>query len=685
MERRIFVINPEEDASELAALRLWVQSHNGTLTSEPIMAGTLETVFTRMTLEYPTNTPLEGFPGFPEYTPFSIAITGDTSGTDVYTDKREHLDCAILSNYTDLPVTMTKKTLTEAGLEVAFYIDGSVPLWIDPRLWDTYIQLISVSPGMELIAEGPLFSLVLEIAKYQGEDMKTIFKHPSLNVWYGPFPTYMGKYASAIDGVFAFLLDPEGTSDRFSVDELIHAFEYKKFEYISKVAVTDTIGTCTCSSPAQPVGPTSPLGISPLMSLDGTPSTVTSEPVCRCGADEVKLVDKAVPLTPSSDYYYLQEEPPFTEEWFHEALFAVRDCNIPFVTVQLAESKAHPAAVRHNLIQALLATLEERGSTYLTPYYLEAATVDDSYTATLAVDSKATLRAVLSKMGPDYAYHALPVQSVDEGLVYRYLLSKQGVASLLLDNVVTWEGKDALKPLTNEEVKALTGTLRQDLLNYLMAASREAEDVISGSAFKDLLPSELVEVLVTRQRNAYELRTITSMTKMEDPLTRQLFTPSDLTRLAYGATGFFTVGPLKGLRDHVMVPQPIYPLDGYVQAEVGDYYDPNELIAAVEEGRVAVPAALKQVEYNVSFMDSSSQTLVTLLLLPQEVLPVQELLVSTWNAGDFLSSWSRAYIKNQGAMSHSFFIPAQLKQAEESRSATESAVAYLTMLSGYRK
>lgn len=657
MQRRIFVLNGIDDAKALADVGIWAANNGGTSTTDPIMAETLETPFVRVTLEYPGGSP----PYYPDYTPFSLVLT--LTPDEIYTKERETLELAILSAYTSLPIDTVKQSETPSGLDIGFFMHGGEPLWIDPEEWATYVSLLFGSKGMQLISDDPLFEVVLAIAKHEDLKLPSIFKHPLVDVWYGPEAVDLSPYMVDLANVVRITPEAEGTHNRILLDEMIRAYDYKHYQYTVQVPEP-----CKC------------------LSLP-----------CTCPA-QVTYITKTVELKLSGEYYYLrnpdESKSPFDVAWLLASFDTVLEGFIPSVTVRLPETKAPLPVVRHNVIQAYLTTLEKLGSGYLLPQLLEFIQVDNYEDGTLAVslivDSKATLDEVLWNMKPYTNFHAQPVDNVDEGLKLRYRLSQAGIPSLLLgamapglelegsllDNVVTWEGPplDQIPALTSSTESAKTA-----LMNYLSMLARVPEDVVSQREFKTLSLTELVDVIVTQWRNAYESETILKLQYLEDPSTRQPLTPKDLVQVGHGAKGFFTVGPLKGLRDHVIMPLPVKPLDGIITTEVYDYFTDTELVAAYEEHRAPVPSEQKQVVYTVAMMDGILLPLLTLLVVSSDIQTVTNLVTKAWDMGVFLSMWSRGYIQSQHIMSDADpVIPYQIRNQDVTR-----AIAFLKMVASF--
>ncbi len=681
MDRRVFVVDAGEDAATLAQLGLWAAQNGGSLSTEPIVAETFETPFVTATLEYPSSIALvpefpEGMVAghhpdselaramldVPEYTPFSMLVTLDSG--EVYSDNQRDVDCAILSAYMGLPVDTIKKTETSAGLEIAFFMTGGTPLWIDPMAWGTYTKLVEGTKGMYLISTNPVFAVALAIAAQQEIKHPPVFKHADLDVWYSSSPPtdVFDTYLDALTDVMCLTPPMEGSTERYVLDEIITAYEYKHLT----------------SYP-----------------LDSKSATALDLPV---------------------DRYYLIGASPFTAEWLAGAYERVLQGQIPSVTTIIPEVKAPMAAIRHNVIQAYIKTLEARGSTYITPAVLDAMQVDlisGAVEITLIVDAKATLAMVFGNMRPMELIHAATAASMDEGLNLRYRLSQLGVPSLLTMEdtptgpvcMVTWEGDPEILPAPLSDEK---GALKAALLSYLSTVRTGSEgiigDVVSGRDFPDLSAAELVEVIVTQWRNAYEMSTIARLLRLEDPSNRQPLSPSELARVSFGKTGYFSVGPLLGLRPSIrdVVPKIVMPTEGVIITDISDHITATTLADAADdgapielkEGEVANTSPtgnnlehssmLQDVDFTVGMMNGMLLPLLSLVVPAGQIAGLTALLTLAWDAGDFLSPWSRAYLCGQHTMSHADpMVPVQIQAAEASAYGTERVITYLKMLKEY--
>lgn len=701
MERRIFVVNQFDDSPDLERLTTWVSEHrpNAVLTTEPIMSGSFETPFLRVTLEYPSSvTP----PQFVGYIPFSVTLTLEANET--YTPQWKELDCAILSSYTGLPVDEVKRTMTSAGLEVSFFLEGGVELWIKPTETVTYANLLRGTKNRVLISDDPMFEVALAIATYEqymitetsGQQVlvsSKILKHPSVDVWYGDEYVNLSMYMDPLANVVRLTPDPE---DYLLLEEAIQAYQYREYQYITQVPVAKERLVCSCTDSG-----------------------------CQCSRDIVTTtVPRKVDLGLNPFYSYVYETYPYDGPWLLTAFDMIVDGNIPFViatlpTASIPDAKGTVPAIRHDAIQAYLKTLEDRGSAYLSPRILELVNVDVSeqlplpgeeehlplpgettvspsrISATFIADSKATADAVVAALKPYDQFQAQAVLDTDDALLLRYRLSQAGLASLYLDGYVTWEGP----PLSTIPAGPDMTALRDALLEYLTSISHSPEDIVSRTEFSTLSPSELVEIIVTQSRHAYEAKTLLSLQVYENPVNREALTPREILQVSYGATGFFTVGPLKGLRDTVMVPLPVTPPEGTVVFDVREYYTPAEEVNAATEDREPIPSDLRQVDYSVELKDGTLLSLFGILARVDQLSEIYRLVVSAWEAGDFLSLWCRGYIRSQEyalshertpvatpiVMSHSrLSVPPQLMNADESVGNSERAIRFLRMLNAFQ-
>jgi hypothetical protein len=352
-------------------------------------------------------------------------------------------------------------------------------------------------------------------------------------------------------------------------------------------------------------------------------SSLIPEDLCQCKVD-TKLPD-------SDEYYYLVSQPPFTAEWFQEAQAVVSEGQLPAITISIPDPGGNIEAVRHAIIDSYLSIA---GSAWLTADLLEGIrvlrTAPKIITVSMYIDTKRTLDAALIGVNSLNNYQAVEVKNQEEGLLLRYRLSKLGIASLMHNLTVTWKGQ-ALPPSENNLIQQL----KTEMIRYIERTK------IIGENITNLNVSQLFSLI----------------------------------KDGYSTQGFITVGPLKGLRDKVIIPTPIKPLDGIV-------------ISSWDESET-------EISFEVGMMDGTEIPLLQ-LHIPPDFKGISEdrkagvyqnnrltsLVSLAWNKGDFLSLWARAYIQNYSAMSYaSPFIPFELRHV--TAGASQYAIAYLEALNEF--